>query len=73
VQIITNIIMKEKISLFVACIIIGFGFGASLYFIADEAKTTKAFLSYSITFGIGMFVFELFIRPAINKIFKKDN
>lgn len=63
--------MKEKIALFIACIIIGFGFGAILYFIDDNAKTTKAFLSYSITFGIGMFLFELFIRPAINKIFSK--
>lgn len=63
--------MKEKTALFIACLIIGFGFGAILYFM-DLVKNTKDFFSYSLTFGISMFLFELFVRPAIDKAFKKD-
>lgn len=38
----------------------------------DLVKNTKDFFSYSITFGISMFLFELFVRPAIDKAFKKE-
>ena len=63
--------MKEKTALFIACLIIGIGLGAILYFM-DLVKNTKDIFSYSIAFGISMFLFELFVRPSIDKALKKE-
>jgi len=64
--------MKEKIALFIACILIGgFGFGLILYFM-DLTNSYKELIMQALVFGIGMFLFEIFIRPLINQYFKKE-
>ncbi len=62
--------MKNKLALVIASLIIGFLFGVILY-IFNLIQTSKEFLAYSLGFGISMFLFELYIRPIINKTFKK--
>lgn len=63
--------MKEKVALFIACILIGFGFGLILYFM-DLTNSYKELIMQALVFGIGMFLFEIFIRPLINQYFKKE-
>lgn len=63
--------MKEKVALFIACILIGFVFGLILYFM-DLTNSYKELIMQALVFGIGMFLFEIFIRPLINQYFKKE-
>lgn len=61
--------MKNKLALVIASLIIGFLFGMILY-IFNLIQTSKEFFTYSLGFGVSMLLFELYIRPIINKIFK---
>jgi len=63
--------MKNKLEIFLASLIIGFLFGMVLYFF-NLIQTSKEFLIYSLGFGVSMFLFEIYIRPIINKKFKKS-
>lgn len=62
--------MKNKLALVITSLIIGFLFGIILY-IFNLIQTSKEFFINSLSFGVSMFLFELYIRPIINKTFKK--
>ncbi|MFA7446383.1 MAG: hypothetical protein WCY89_10585 [Flavobacteriaceae bacterium] len=61
--------MKQKIALFIACLLITFVLVGALY-LFGFIKTSQEFFSYMLVFTVGSFLFELYIRPVINKMFK---
>ena len=63
--------MKNKIALFIASLIVGIGFGV-VFYIFNFIQSIQEFLIYSLGFGVSMFLFELYTRPLINKLFKKQ-
>jgi hypothetical protein len=62
--------MKEKIALFIACLLVNFVMVGAFY-LFDLIKTSQEFFSYILVFTVGSFLFELYIRPVINRKFKK--
>jgi hypothetical protein len=62
--------MKEKLALLFACFIVSMGLGVVLY-LFNITQSLKEIIVHCVVFALSMFLFELYIRPVINRKFKK--
>lgn len=64
--------MKEKLALLFACFIVSIGLGVVLY-LFNITQSLKEIIVHCVVFALSMFMFEIFLRPIIQKRFKKQN